>query len=1705
MSTQGNHAENDEIYLPSSISSPASTGGAGTFFEQHVAAYWLAQLLVRGIPPILIDTKVSEIHFQTEHLGWNTDDFLVHCEAQCGAIRKLAGQVKRRFTVSATDPECKKAIQDFWRDFKNPKLFCPSTDKMILVTLRGTDTLLEHLSGLLDFARSARSSEEFAHRLAINGLVSKRAVRYCEELQTIISEIERSPPAIAEIWPLLCVLHVISLDLTTSTRQTEAQIKNLLAHTAAKTASTEIATNTWNALLTFASTAMSEARSIGHADLPETLKVNHSVLGSKEHDVLRALINHSEPVLRKIQSKIGRTHNIRRDRLKQKVLEALEISQVVVVSGPAGCGKSALAKEIFAHLSQTHFAFGFRVEEFAQPHIDTALQAVQIPANAVTLTAILAAQNRKVLLIESGERLLEKTTRDAFSDLMNLIAEDKSLTVILTCRDYSVEQMRASFLRPASISHEIVNIPPLNDQELAEVETALPNLSQPLRNPNLREIVRNPYFLDKATLISWSPERPIPESEREFRALFWKQIVRAELNVPSPTARQREVVFQEIAVRRARALSAYVTSNNLDSAAVAALKQDSLIVSPEDSPTLVATAHDVLEDWAILNWFEEKRLADTDNFSDLASEIGTHPAIRRSYRKWIAELLIRNPSSADRLFNAAISNTALTAQFRDDTLISLLKADKSPQFLMQNAGKLLANDNFFLKRLIHLLRVACVTTPHWMKGGPGHGSIYNVPDGPAWSAILNLVHQNLGSFTQNDCSLLIGLLEDAVRSVSIWSPNVDGAQFVASIGHWLLARLDNYRSRESCNRVLKVLAKIPTADAAKFESVLQGKILEGRRRDVIADNFRKILFSDIDGTPAARDLPDLLIAIASKHFLASDNDQQQHSFYRSSIRLETHFGLQEGSDHDHFPASALRGPWFALVRFHPLKAFDFFISIFDHCTDWYVKPRVSDPLEPAWKIPVTFSDGTQQIHWGNARLWNLYRGTSVGPYALQSMLMALEMGLLELAANSPAQLDSMLLDILRRTRSSALAAVVASVATAFPRSSAETLLVLLSAPDYIRLDRGRMATEFQSSMLTDMLPNWSANTKIFDGERKKENQKPHRRRDLEMAVLNLQLGPSASKVHSILDKYIAALQQQPTKNEEDLLWKLALNRMDIRQYDTTEMSAEALSQDTTQEGKAGAQYLQLVPKAYEPALQALVENSVEEQKENSSQLEVLNWANSLFQQRQSDQQSQTWKDMLNRAKAMESTSDGFLGADHAPGFVAAVCTRDYWDLMKKEDQEWCCDTICSVILERKNSWSHYDRVQRFPIGADRPCAFVVPLLLMKSLSTERTALVHQAFAASITHPIDEVCWHAIRGIDKNFWACDPKLAMRCVNAIALEVELIDQRWEENEKLPYEQRREFDDICSEAANIVRQSFWNDGAIKGDGHATVKFLSPTTAKISSRMLAVLGEGPEDALSVAAFTRASEALVNGWELLDLKGSYPSGDYRDESVLSDTLEKYLMRVSFSSASKVLKPIVQVLARFPRETHYILDGLTVIEDRQPNTSHYWSLWGAFASGIKNAKWIAHLSEDHSTGHELISSIFLGVGWKSNIRHWKSLEGYAEHVHSLFIDLPPSSVVLNGYVRFLYQIGEHSLPDAFVFIRSSLEKGGSINILSNDNTAFMLEVLLQRHVYGRPMELKRESTMRDTILFLLDTLVERGSSEAFRMRDDFVTPNDVVG
>src|SRR5690606_13165515 len=134
----------------------------------------------------------------------------------------------------------------------------------------------------------------------------------------------------------------------------------------------------------------------------------------------------------------------------------------------------------------------------------------------------------------------------------------------------------------------------------------------------------------------------------------------------------------------------------------------------------------------------------------------------------------------------------------------------------------------------------------------------------------------------------------------------------------------------------------------------------------------------------------------------------------------------------------------------------------------------------------------------------------------------------------------------------------------------------------------------------------------------------------------------------------------------------------------------------------------------------------------------------------------------------------------------------------------------------------------------------------------------------------------------------------------------------------------------------------------------------------------------------------------------------------------------------------------------------------------------------------ARLDDRYPTGAPMLATVFMTQYWKEDVRHWRSLEGYDSHVHDLFRTLPPSSLVLDNYLRFLYHIGERSLPFAFRHVAERLQAGETQEMLVLGNTTFMLESLLRRFVYGRPLQLKADPQLRVAVLYLLDVLVESG-------------------
>src|SRR5262249_5128164 len=153
----------------------------------------------------------------------------------------------------------------------------------------------------------------------------------------------------------------------------------------------------------------------------------------------------------------------------------------------------------------------------------------------------------------------------------------------------------------------------------------------------------------------------------------------------------------------------------------------------------------------------------------------------------------------------------------------------------------------------------------------------------------------------------------------------------------------------------------------------------------------------------------------------------------------------------------------------------------------------------------------------------------------------------------------------------------------------------------------------------------------------------------------------------------------------------------------------------------------------------------------------------------------------------------------------------------------------------------------------------------------------------------------------------------------------------------------------------------------------------ANANGRILTLLANAPDDSDAVAGFVRAAQTLVGWWDADDDRDRERRRRERHhdaETVLSQRLQDFVMRTSAEAATSILEAILCAIDRHPREIHWIVQGLTAIEDSRPKTPHYWYLWELFANGVRRAKWVARLHNEHPIGGEMLSAVFLTSGWK---------------------------------------------------------------------------------------------------------------------------------
>ena len=1160
-------------------SNPAATGPAGPAFETKVAAACLTLLLTRGAPLCLGTGTLRSVHLQAGHLGlgWRTDDLLLEATNGAGESMKAALQVKRAYSLSATDSECVQTLRGALADFRNSAQFDQKRDVVALVTSSLSAKLARGLRTLLDCARASITAADMARRLGIPGYLGKPALGYHKTIGEILADAEGGAPSDEELWQFLRRFHVVDLDLNVASGFTETMVRSLLAATLPDGDASAVDA-TWNELVTTALCDAGSAMSYTRETLPPAILQRHSKATGFSHGVTR-LVNYTAIVSNGVSTTIADKTPIPRCELAGKICDAIETSQLVFVTGAAGSGKSALVKSAFEVATAGCIGFAFRAVSLAGSHIDEVL--LPFGFSFVELQAQTVAHGRKVLWVDSLERLMEKPAeqRAAFLDLLRALKLDPTWRLVVTCRDYSAETVRTAFFGQVGLTPADIDVGELSDVELHDVASDFPPLERPLSSPSLHSLLRNPFFLDMAAKMNWPFTEPLPATERAFREKVWNEVVRrVDEDMESGLPNLRGQVLVEVALRRAKALEPFVAAAELDSRALARLVRDSLLQTPSAGSDLYAPAHDVFEDWALMRWLDEAFVQHDRQLDLLLGELGTYPALRRAYRRWLTESLDVDPQATDSVVVALIQNPNVAAHWREDTLVGVLQSRDARGFIDRNIPLLLGDGARLLRQVVHILRVACrAAIPRRMFGVDSVGKLF-LPKGNGWIGAGQLMEVAIPLFTDADLLLIVGFLEDWMLFTKYVIRYPPGASSIAKVAwHWLPRIPWRSPVRDAEERLLQVILGIPVAAEPKLTAMVEA-VLSGGRHSRSDDNLLKLLFNHFACDAVVRDLPDLAFRVA-EHLVGLNQSLEKVVADRSGYECEEvnyAFGLGARFSMDDFPASAYNGPYLRMLGHHPTRGVDFIIRLTNRACEAYAHPdNRYEYIEPPGTITIQLSDGGRE-QYANGRLWGAYRAMSVAPHCFESALMALEHWLLEKAKRGDPDLETVLMDLLRRSNNVAVTAVVASVAAAHPAKAGEAAYALLTCQYLLSVDSDRSVQErFHSVQMGGFgLSAISAEKGLYDKERKESARLEHRSRNLEYVAVILQmLEGFRDRVWALIDGYKRELP--PEQDQETKLWRLQLHRIDSRNFIET---------GRTEEG-----HILIGSSEPEPDLQALIE------------------------------------------------------------------------------------------------------------------------------------------------------------------------------------------------------------------------------------------------------------------------------------------------------------------------------------------------------------------------------------------------------------------------------------------------------------------------------------------------------------------------------------
>lgn len=1658
------------------IMSTVATGGAGGVFQSRVGALYLANMLT-GLPTAfnLHGSRVEELRFEARYTGSHTDDIYCQLRSADGTHLQLI-QCKRGLNASASNADFIDGLQGAWRDFLGIEgsSFNKSRDLLILATIAPASTANQAAKRLCELTRASTDLADFLSKLDTRKLFDRKYKDVWSAFK-VISENTLAEKYTEElVFELLRCLRIDIHDVGTDSSQELSLVQALLTSDHPGDSGELV----WDGLFAYVYEQGITVGTVTRDTWKQTAKTSLQDVVSRlrpRWDIGNIAERFSERArlqLSFLSTILPNGVHIPRGDCTARLLAGLENRQLAIVTGGPGAGKSAVIASLAPLLRESGPVFFFKADELDEPSLAAVQSLNGLPDPVLGMERFLRCGTPTVV-IDSLEKALEARNPGALEELLALVRQNKGAKLCITTRSYALNPLYSNFL--AGFSSQVVEIPLLTDTEIsiAVANSALEDIAA--KDAGVREVLRSPYYLGLA-LSYIAGGTALPDvSGNDLRRTLWTEHVAPSKNLPQSMAMRRQVAFDHVCYQRTERFSQFVEAP-ADAEAVASLLQDAVLV--KDHTNRVAPAHDVLEDWSLFFRVElEVRSVERD-WSALFTKLGSHAGMRRAVRTWTAQRSAEGDTDAYSMMHAALSpDTSIAQLWRDEVAVGLLRSDKVQELVVRLATNVSFDNASLLKRLGHLLRVAC-KGPTSIDYSHLAGDVANdeliarlgmaAPVGKAWDVIIALVAKAFPSLPPDSHSWVVELAEDAIAHDENWHQPSQRKLEVFNMAEYFCL-LDNeswYREQSVGKRFYALLCSCCGADTPRFkafiESIVQRMSCDSDRN---AESRLEFLINFKNCREPSFFSPDL-VRIAFWALYIESTPRAAGHFDMDS--WEADLGISKRATHEFFPPSVLQGPFRSLLLYSFAKTVRFVVDLCNHSANSFAKTKPNEiSLIPQEASP----NGRPHIH--DSRLWTAYRGHSVTSYVLNCALMALEERLLVEAEVQPEFISTVLEIILELGDSSFTTGLVAGVLIAQPKLVTEKTLSIFKCSKFFADDMLRCQQETRAFAI-------HGGNDGLDSERQKErlasNRLPHRQHNLERLALQLQLNRPdlRDQIFAILDKHLEDLE---SASELPNGWKIALKRMDARGLRLGKP-----------EGNDNLVPLEIAN--LEPELEEASKRAQASLKRMNRLTNLRLWAGAI-----TDRTSIPNPDKVKHFSSPTEPYDEFLQLrTEFNGHENAMLLGLEDELSCALIQQWPSDTSTplqwarSYLLdvtsgpEEKDVWLHRSSL----IGELRART----VILLASVDPHLPKMA-EALATIITEPAWKVRWAASHAISDILRPKQPTMADVLTTALSQYAEELDISIERP-------RVRTHDIVDEARAVTVKALLEALREMKPGQRSIT-PSLTAVKEWTIALGAARSEKSDTWRVYTLTTLARLMadqegkpkvdVHAPEHVDFDARYEMGDLFAAELLEQSSDK----------SPIFETFDYCLENAPELSERVLEATlsTCMNNEFENAEAFWRVWDrATAKILPHSSLRTKTRRSYSRFDKIVRVLlFCSISWPKSWHDLPLLRSRQGFVASCLNTAGDSRLALENLLTLMAGVGRTTgVPSALPQLRDAFGRAPE-DLCDNRNCLWQAETICRVAVHEHRDALIRDVILRKATLDILDRLVEAGSSLAFQLRD----------